>query len=98
MLMVIMSLAQIGLAQHNSVHVIDHYYELSHDDHRDNKDNTNDDCRICHLTDSFNGVEYTQNTNAYLLEKSVHTVSFDAPYNQTAYFSYRSRAPPSFLI
>ena len=94
-----MVLAQIGLAQHNSVHVIDHHHEISqehHDDH--NPKDPNDDCQTYHFASSLHGLN--DNNVFDVIFSSYKTTGFytDVFYAQNLNSNYRSRAPPTFLI
>ncbi len=101
--MVIMVLAQIGLAQHNSVHVIDHHHNASHDisqEHHgdDNQKNPNQDCQTYHFASSLHGLNGNNQFNIGFDQYISTNFYNDVFYAKNLNSNYRSRAPPIFLI
>ena len=103
----VMLLAQIGIAQHYTVHFTDHgLYEHHYDDHAeddtnsDHKKNASEACQICLLTKSLSlGIVPS---DVYLSARVISTHTFAKTHDQrntpAKYASYNPRAPPAFLI
>ena len=102
----IMLLAQIGIAQHNSVHFTDHgHYEYVHDDHnhdnhQDHKKNARETCQICLLAKSLSSGLVATHAEIPAPVLSVHRAlkSRDQIAHNYQYGFYNPRAPPVFLI
>lgn len=98
----IMLLAQIGIAQHNTVHFTDHgHYEHSHDDHDDDhKKNVSKDCQICLLTKSlaFGLIVPSVDLPAPVLSGYAAVKNPNQIIIRHERTLYNPRAPPAFLI
>lgn len=100
--MAVMLLAQISIAQHNSVHFTDHgHYEHNHKDNGDHhKKNVSEACQICLLVKSLSSGLTPTHAEIPTPALSVnHALKrHDQITNNTQTGFYNPRAPPSFLI
>lgn len=98
----IMLLAQIGIAQHNTVHFKDHgHYEHNQKDHGDHhKKNASESCQICLLAKSLSSGLVATHAEIPAPVLSVHRTlkSRDQIAHNHQYGFYNPRAPPVFLI
>ena len=102
-LVVVMLFAQLGLAHHNSVHIIDHNYSHAHvHDHsneHDNKEhNDSSDCQICHLTDSLKSLDLIEKANVSTFITDQYGAFIAVYSTEQSRVNYKSRAPPATLI
>ena len=105
---VIMLLAQIGMAQHHVVHVTDHsnyehyeHYEHGDDDHDgDHHKAARENCQICLLTKSLSLGLAAHHVALAVPVLSGHSVlgSDDHMVINHQYALYNSRAPPVLFI
>lgn len=104
--MAIMLLAQIGIAQHATVHFNDHgHYEHQHDgfgdsDHQDHKRSATENCEICVITKSlaFGLISDQQTVFTPYIYVHDHVSNHDQIINTFQHASYNPRAPPAILI
>lgn len=103
-LALVMLLAQVGVAQHASVHFTDHgHYEHSHDghDHGDENNKTaQENCSICLLTKALGFGIVPEQALVYASLSSDHGLfqGYDLFVSNQQLQPYNPRAPPTFLI
>ncbi len=105
-LLAIMLFAQIGIAQHSTIHFTDHgHYEQSHGthdhhDHRENNKNASESCQICVITKSLSLGLIVKNTElkSRALSKHTHVEKHNDIISRSLYKAYNSRAPPTLLV
>ena len=100
-LMVVMLLAQIGVAQHSSVHFTDHgHYGHNHDDHEKHDQNATENCQICLITKSLSfglASDTTSITLPFIFGEELQKGG-DLVFTAHHALLYNPRAPPSPLI
>ena len=100
----IMLLTQIGIAQHNVIHLADHVsYNSAHDHHdhdHDNQTHSQNLCEICLVSQSFSfGLVSDYRSVLFgVVTKEIFVPHSERVATKTKNLTYNPRAPPHFLI
>jgi hypothetical protein len=102
-LIAILLLAQIGIAQHSTIHFSDHthYEHANHNDEHDEHDNElSKECQTCLIIKSLSiSLDSNQAMLTNIARVDLHFLKIPTqPLKNITLHSYNPRAPPVFLI
>ncbi len=103
--LLVMMMAQVGLAQHATVHFTDHshidyHHNDGNDGDQDQHKNTDEACQICLSAKAFSHGLLGDQDSALIAIAYTQTIAVQAGqhYRQIKRGLYNPRAPPTFLI